>query len=188
MPWAITPNAARGPVCGPMKPIFTGAPSANGWVASAGHLSVGTLKVAPAAPVDGTDVPADDSAVDPAVVPAVVAAVVASLAGAGGVPGAAEPPVADELELSLPHAAATKARQTTAVTRSRALFERCVIGTSPLLLVGQFRFPNLAGCAIRRARRRRAEWSRNPARRAGGAPERRTWRESGEGRGRCRRA
>src|SRR3954447_20769829 len=108
MPWAMTPNAARGPVCGPMKPIFSGAPSANGWVASAGHLSVGTLKVAPAPPVDGTDVPADDSAVDPAVVPAVVAAVVASLAD---VAGAAEPPVADELELlSLPHAAATKAR------------------------------------------------------------------------------
>ncbi|HZX54358.1 MAG TPA: hypothetical protein VFE86_06740, partial [Ilumatobacteraceae bacterium] len=116
-----------------MKPIFTGAPSANGCVVSAGQLSVGTLNAAPAAPVDGTDDAADVSAV----VAGFVAAVVASLAGAAAdVTGAAEPAlVADEPELSsLPHAAATKARQTTAVTRSRVLIERCVIGTSPLLL------------------------------------------------------
>src|SRR4051794_41860457 len=89
MPWAITPNAARGPVWGPMKPILTGAPSANGCVVSAGQLSVGTLKVAPAAPVEGTDVPADDSAV----VPAVVAGVGALPAGgaAAGTRGGAHP-------------------------------------------------------------------------------------------------
>src|SRR4051794_41392043 len=86
MPWAIPPNAASGPICGTMNPIFTGAPSANGWVVSAGQLSVGTLNVAPAAPVDGTDEAAEVSAV----VAAVVAAGVAFLArAAGGVPGAA---------------------------------------------------------------------------------------------------
>ena len=44
MPWAITPNAASGPVWGPMNPILIGAPSANGCVASAGQLVVGTWK------------------------------------------------------------------------------------------------------------------------------------------------
>src|SRR3954470_8805442 len=154
MPWAITPNAASGPVCGPMKPIFTGAPSANGCVVSAGQLSVGTVKAAPAAPGDGTEVPADDSAG----VPAVGAAVVASLAGAAAeVTGAADPAVVspEPALSSLPHAAATKARQTTAATPSRVLIERCVIGTSPLLLVGEFRSPSRAGCGNRRVRKQR---------------------------------
>src|SRR4029079_6394328 len=185
MPWAITPNAASGPVCGPMNPILIGAPSANGWVASAGHLSVGTLNAAPAASVDGTDVAADDAAV----AAAVVAAVVASVAGAAAVAGAAEPAVADEPELlSLPHAAAMAAKQTTAVTRSRVLIARCVIGTSPLLLVGQFRSHCRARCAIRRARRQRSEQSRTPAPPAGAAPSPRTWTESGGARERSRRA
>src|SRR4051794_41766494 len=84
MPWAIPPNAASGPICGTMNPIFTGAPSASGCVVSAGQLSVGTLNVAPAAPVVGTDEAADVSAV----VAAVVAAVGASLGGAAaGGPG-----------------------------------------------------------------------------------------------------
>src|SRR4051794_41959261 len=113
MPWAIPPNAASGPICGTMNPIFTGAPSASGCVVSAGQLSVGTLNVAPAAPVDGTDEAADVSAV----VAAVVAGGVASPgggAGGGTRAGGAAPPPPRPRGFWLSHPPAARKGKTTA--------------------------------------------------------------------------
>ena len=48
MPWPMTPKAASGPVCGPMKASLMGSPSASAVVASGGQASVGTWKAAAA--------------------------------------------------------------------------------------------------------------------------------------------
>src|SRR5262245_19584832 len=96
MPGPIWPNAASGPVCGPMKPILIGAPSARGWVASGGQLVVGTWKAGAAASVlAGAEVAA-----------ASVVAAAAEVVGASVAAGAA---VVDAEFESLPHDAATMA-------------------------------------------------------------------------------
>src|SRR3954447_4225909 len=127
----MTPNAANGPVCGPTNPILIGAPSASGWVASAGQLSVGTLNVSAAASVDAVE---DSVASVEAVLSSVDAAVLVSGAAAVVV-GPAAVVAVDPLLSSLPQAAAISDRHTAAATPYRACRERCLIGSSPLLLV-----------------------------------------------------